>query len=137
MDSESRTLSPVLQSELNDIVPNWRCIVAILDLTVSPRKKGVESFRESVAISEEIIRSSGLPNMLTPMSTVIEGEIEELLDLMLRIDRALIEAGHYRVYLIAKIDHRTDKIVKMKDKIEVVEDEIKRRCKSQSSRSSH
>jgi uncharacterized protein (TIGR00106 family) len=101
--------------------------MAILDLTVSPRKRGVESFRESVAIAEEVIRASGLPNILTPMSTVIEGEMSELLDLMLKIDIALIEAGHYRVYLIAKIDHRVDKEVRMLDKINAVEDELKRR----------
>ncbi len=101
--------------------------MAILDLTVSPRKKGIESLRESVAIAEEVIRSSGLPNMLTPMSTIIEGEVEELLELMLKIDKALIDAGHYRVYLIAKIDHRVDKDVKMLDKVKAVEEALERR----------
>ncbi|MCD6119307.1 MTH1187 family thiamine-binding protein [bacterium] len=101
--------------------------MAILDLTVSPKKRGVESFRESVAIAEEVIRTSGLPNMLTPMSTIIEGELDELLDLMKKIDEALIEAGHYRVYIIAKIDHRVDKTVRMMDKVEAVEAEIRQR----------
>jgi uncharacterized protein (TIGR00106 family) len=101
--------------------------MAILDLTVSPRKKGVESLRESVAIAEEVIRASGLQSILTPMSTIIEGELEELLDLMKRIDEALIAAGHYRVYLIAKIDHRVDKDVRMLDKVKAVEETLERR----------
>ena len=100
--------------------------MAILDLTVSPRKRGVESLRESIAVAERVIRDSGLQNILTPMSTIIEGEVGELLDLMKRIDEALVADGHYRVYLIAKIDHRVDKDVRMMDKVKAVKEALSR-----------
>lgn len=95
--------------------------MAILELTVSPRKKGEESLRESVAIAEEVIRSSGLTSMLTPMSTIIEGDLNKLLRIVEMVNKALIDAGHYRVYTVAKIDYRVDKEVKMMDKVEAVE----------------
>lgn len=43
------------------------------------------------------------------------------------VDEALIAAGHYRVYLIAKIDHRVDKDVHMLDKVKAVEETLERR----------
>lgn len=98
--------------------------MAILDLTISPKKKGEESLRGAVAIAERVIRASGLPNMLTPMSTIIEGGLRELLDLILKVNEALVAEGYYRVYTIAKIDHRVDKDVRMMDKVRAVETEL-------------
>ncbi len=101
--------------------------MAILELTISPRKAGVESLRASVAVAEKVIRSSGMPSMLTPMSTIVEGDFGELLELIRKVDEALIADGHYRVYIIAKIDHRIDKDVRLMDKVKAVEDELEKR----------
>ncbi|MGI6349035.1 MAG: MTH1187 family thiamine-binding protein [Eubacteriaceae bacterium] len=72
--------------------------MALVDLTMVGRKKGGgTSVSESVAIIQKVIDDSGLKNTLYPMSTVVEGDVEEIFDLVNDMRKALIDKGYTRI----------------------------------------
>lgn len=72
--------------------------MALVDLTMVGRKKGDgTSVSESVAIIQKVIDDSGLKNTLYPMSTVVEGDVEEIFDLVNAMRKALIDKGYTRI----------------------------------------
>ncbi|NPV09555.1 MAG: thiamine-binding protein [Anaerolineae bacterium] len=54
----------------------------------------------------EAIRASGLRYEVTPMETVVEGELDELLDVARRAHRAALEAGARSVQTHIKLAER-------------------------------
>ncbi|MGI6468993.1 MAG: thiamine-binding protein [Syntrophomonadaceae bacterium] len=54
----------------------------------------------------EMIQNSGLPYVVGPMETTIEGDIEVLLDLVKRAHDICIAAGASAVMSVVKIDYR-------------------------------
>lgn len=84
------------------------------------------SYHRAVAAALEIVRASGLPNQTDAMFTSIEGEWDEVMDV---IKRATEEIGRYgsRVSLVLKADIRPGHTDEIAGKVERVEAEIKRR----------
>lgn len=64
----------------------------------------------------ELIENSGLKYLVGPMETTIEGELDDLLDLVKKSQKVCVEAGANRVISIIKIDYRTDGVT-MDEKI--------------------
>jgi len=62
----------------------------LVSFAMIPLDKGA-SFSEHVAKLMEIIEDSGLPNELTAMSTIIEGEWDEVMDVINKCRLALRE----------------------------------------------
>jgi len=54
----------------------------------------------------EAIEASGLPYEVTPMETVVEGELDELLEVAKRAHRATLEAGADSVITHIKLAER-------------------------------
>lgn len=54
----------------------------------------------------DLIRRSGLPYIVGPMETSVEGELERLLDLVKEAQYICVEAGASRVVSIVKIDYK-------------------------------
>ncbi len=52
------------------------------------------------------IQASGLPYEVTPMETVVEGELEQLLDVAAQAHRACLEAGARSVITHVKLAER-------------------------------
>ncbi|AMK11640.1 MAG: MTH1187 family thiamine-binding protein [Pseudodesulfovibrio sp.] len=77
-----------------------------------------------VARSLRIVEASGLDHQLGPMGTVIEGEIEEVLDVIRQCHDAM-RADCDRVYLTLAVDSRSGKDGRMSSKVRSVEERLK------------
>jgi len=64
----------------------------------------------------ELIRSSGVKYIIGPMETTMEGELETLMNLVVKAQDICINAGSNRVISMVKIDYKPDG-VSMNEKI--------------------
>ncbi len=64
-----------------------------------------ESVSEPVAEAVRLVRESGLPNETNAMFTNVEGEWDEVMDLIRRCVDAVADAAP-RVSVVIKLDHR-------------------------------
>ena len=55
-----------------------------------------------------LIQASGLPYVVGPMETTIEGDLDILLDLVKKAQQACVEAGANRIVSVVKIDYSPD-----------------------------
>lgn len=76
----------------------------LIDLSIFPIGKG-ESVSPYVARVVTIIRDSGLQYRFGPMGTTIEGEWDELMDVVTRCFKEL-KKDCARIYMSAKVDYR-------------------------------
>jgi uncharacterized protein (TIGR00106 family) len=87
--------------------------------SVTPIGAG-ESVGHAVAEAVAIVRASGLPNETNAMFTNLEGEWDEVMDVIRRCVEAA--AAHApRVSVVIKLDHRPDVDDAMRHKVESVE----------------
>ena len=102
--------------------------MTLMELTMIPLDKG-ESFSKYVAQSLDIIDSSGLDYLLTPMGTIVEGEWSALLALLDRCFKNFEQQSN-RVSVSVKFDYREGKVGRLKTKIESVEQKLGRTLKT-------
>jgi len=81
------------------------------------------SVHDAVAAAVRIVRDSGLPNRTTSMFTEVEGEWEEVFDVVRRATEAVGEYGS-RVSLVLKADIRPGWSGELDAKIERLENAI-------------
>ncbi len=91
----------------------------IVELSLFPMDKGA-SVSPYVARAVGVIRSSGLPHLLTPMGTCIEGEWDEVMAVVGACFKALA-ADSDRVYLGVKADWRRGREGGLRAKLASVE----------------
>ena len=84
------------------------------------------SVHDAVAAAVKVVRESGLPNHTDSMFTTIEGEWDEVMDVVRRATEAV---GHYgeRVSLVLKADIRPGYYGELTGKVERLEVAIERR----------
>ena len=101
--------------------------MAIVDVTVIPIGTETPSVSKYVAEVQEILESytDRVTYRLTPMSTLIEGDLSDLLEVVQAIHEAPFQAGIERVATNIRIDDRRDKKVKMDDKLDSVKRHLK------------
>ncbi|QPC46866.1 MTH1187 family thiamine-binding protein [Mangrovibacillus cuniculi] len=99
--------------------------MAIVDVTVIPIGTDSPSVSKYVADIQKILnkkKEEGLINFeLTPMSTLIEGDLAVVLQVVQEIHEAPFAKGLDRVATNIRIDDRRDKSRKMAQKIEAVQ----------------
>ncbi len=78
------------------------------------------SVHEAVAAAVRIVRDSGLPHRTSAMFTEIEGEWDEVMDVVKRASEALLEYGP-RVSLVLKADIRPGHTGELDGKLERLE----------------
>ncbi|QTX05202.1 thiamine-binding protein [Agromyces archimandritae] len=83
------------------------------------------SVHDAVAAAVRIVRESGLPNRTTSMFTEIEGEWDEVMDVVRRATEAVMPYGS-RVSLVLKADIRPGYSGELDGKIERLEQAIER-----------
>jgi uncharacterized protein (TIGR00106 family) len=99
----------------------------IVEFSVVPIGRG-ENLAGPVARILDLVDKSGLPYQLTAMGTIVEGEWEEVLDLIRRSHEAMRgESG--RVYTHITIDDRPEAADRIKGKVREVEDALGRELK--------
>jgi uncharacterized protein (TIGR00106 family) len=91
----------------------------IVAFSVTPLGVG-ESVGEYVADAVRVVRESGLPNRTDAMFTSIEGEWDEVMDVVRRAVEA-VAAGAPRVSLVLKADLRADVTDGLTSKVQTIE----------------
>ena len=94
-----------------------------MEISVVPIGVG-SSVSNYVAKCIEIIKRSGLSYEVTAMGTIIEGDIEQLLELALLVHKVPFEMGAKRVLTNIKIDERIDKKATIDSKIASIKNKI-------------
>ena len=83
--------------------------MAVVFLSITPLGTGTPSVSRYVAGVERILRESGLVNQLTAMGTIIEGDLDRILEVVRRMHEHPFTQGAVRVSTLVKIDDRRDK----------------------------
>lgn len=101
--------------------------MVLVFLTMIPLDKG-PSFSPYVARVLDIIDTSGLNYAINPMGTVIEGDYEEVMDVIKRCFDFL-QKDCDRISISMKIDYRKGKNSRLESKIDSVESVLGRPLK--------
>ncbi len=95
--------------------------MAVIEVTVVPIGTPSSSLSEYVAGCVKLLMDSeGISYQLTPMGTVIEGDLDRVLALTRLMHEHPFEKGVSRVVTTLRIDDRRDKDLTMKGKVEAV-----------------
>ena len=99
--------------------------MAMIDISVVPVGTGSPSVSDYVAGAVKILRDEpGIKYELTAMNTIIEGDLDRLLELARKMHRSAFAAGAQRVVTTIRIDERRDKPLTMAGKIKAVKDKL-------------
>lgn len=100
----------------------------LFQLTMFPSgsKRKSASVSEHVAKVINIIDKSGLSYKLTPMATCIEGEWNEVMDVINKARLMLRRNGHERIYINITIDDRKGAKKRLTGKIDSIERKLNR-----------
>ncbi len=103
--------------------------MAIVDVTVIPIGTTSPSVSEYVAEMQKVLerykRDGKIDFMLTPMNTIIEGELPVLFEVIQAIHEVPFSKGIKRVATNIRIDDRRDKQRHMMDKLASVQAKLK------------
>ena len=91
----------------------------VASVTIAPIGQG-EELSKYVAQVIKVIRDSGLSNETNAMSTVIEGDLSEVMQIVEKAARALAEQG-YRTEVSLKLDIRQGKRSQIHQKVELID----------------
>jgi uncharacterized protein (TIGR00106 family) len=95
----------------------------LVSFAMYPLDKG-EHLSPYVARITRIINESGLPNQLTPMSTVVEGDWDEVFGLIKKCRDELAKDSH-RISIKIWVDDKVGAKDQLKYKVESVEKKLK------------
>ena len=102
--------------------------MVLLEFSMSPLGKG-ESVGKYVSRSLEIIDQSGVEYRLNPMGTVLEGEWDEVMDVVSQCYKRMKKDCN-RISCTIKIDYRKGKNGRLNGKISSVEKRLKKKLKT-------
>lgn len=100
--------------------------MAIAEVTIVPIGLGT-SLSDFVAEAVRVAMKSGLKVKLTPTSTILEGELDDIMRVIREMHESQFLRGAKRVLTVIKIDDRRDKELTMEYKVEVVERKLRER----------
>ncbi|MEW6662526.1 MAG: MTH1187 family thiamine-binding protein [Bacillota bacterium] len=99
--------------------------MALVEINIVPVGTDSASFSSYVAACyKELEKEKGLKHQLTPTSTVIEGDLDQVLDAVKRMHQIPFGRGAARVITNITIDERMDKSLSMEDSVQTVMQEI-------------
>ena len=93
----------------------------VAEISVVPLGTGRAGVSEYVAACIEVLnRKKGVIFQLTPMGTIVEGTLDEILDIVKEMHNVPFQKGALRVVTTLKIDDRCDKKMSMEGKLKSV-----------------
>lgn len=96
--------------------------MAVVEVAILPVGTPSSSLSEYVAGCVSVLREAeGVLYQLTPMSTIIEGELDKVLAVIRRMHELPFNKGAVRVLTTIRIDDRRDKELTMAGKVAAVE----------------
>jgi uncharacterized protein (TIGR00106 family) len=96
----------------------------VCEVSVVPVGTGSPSVSQYVVEAQRLIKESGLKSHLSPMCTCVEGDLQEILNLVAEMHEACFRKGAKRVLTSLKIDERRDKPLTMDGKVRSVESKL-------------
>ena len=100
----------------------------LLEFSMSPMDKGA-SVGQHVARSLDIIDRSGIPYRLNPMGTVLEGEWDDVMDVVRQCYERMRKDCN-RISCTMKVDFRKGKNGRLSGKVASVEKRLKRKLRT-------
>ena len=95
--------------------------MAIAEVSVVPLGTKTASVSQYVARAIKILeQEQGIKYEITPMGTVVEGDIDRILAVVKRMHEAVLGEEVARVVTTVKVDDRRDKPLTMKGKLDSV-----------------
>jgi uncharacterized protein (TIGR00106 family) len=94
--------------------------MAIAEVSVVPIGTGSTSLTRYIVACLKVAEEAGLAYEVHGMGTVIEGDVRDLFNVLLKIHEAPFQAGAVRVVTTIKVDDRRDKEASTKSKVEAV-----------------
>ncbi len=82
--------------------------MAVVEISVTPLGTASPGVSSYVAGCLQIVEASGLKHQLTPMGTVIEGDLDDILRVVRSMHESPFRIGAMRVSTLIKIDDRRD-----------------------------
>ncbi|MCX7822403.1 MAG: MTH1187 family thiamine-binding protein [Syntrophobacterales bacterium] len=101
--------------------------MAIVEISIVPLGTSDTSLSKYVAKVIEVIEESGISYQITPMGTILSGQLAEILPVILKMHERCFEEGVKRVLTMVKIDDRRDKKVGPQDKVSSVKAKLEGR----------
>lgn len=101
--------------------------MAVVFVTIAPLGTATPSLSTYVAGVERILAESGLNHQLNAMGTVIEGDLDAILDVIRRMHESPFAQGAVRVSTLIKIDDRRDKLHTIDSKMRSVQEKLRSR----------
>ncbi|MBM7615070.1 MTH1187 family thiamine-binding protein [Alkaliphilus hydrothermalis] len=99
--------------------------MAIVEVSVVPIGTGSTSVSEYVAACHRVLKEETRINyQLTPMATILEGDLDLLLEVVRKLHEVPYGKGAERVYTTIRIDDRRDKDTSMERKVQAVESKL-------------
>lgn len=86
-----------------------------LSIQIVPKKEGADIY-PMIDKAIEVIQASGVKYMITPMETVMEGPFNQLNEIALKAQQAVLEAGADEVLVFIKMHYRRDRNVSFEEK---------------------
>ncbi len=102
--------------------------MVLLEFSMSPLGKG-ESVGKYVSRSLDIIDRSGVEYRLNPMGTVLEGDWDEVFDVVRQCYEAM-KKDCPRISCTVKVDYRKGKTGRLSGKVSSIEQRLKRKLKT-------
>ena len=99
--------------------------MVIASLTVTPVGTETPSLSQYVAECVRVLNEAGLKHTLTPMGSVLEGPLEEILQIVAKVHEIPFSQGVQRVTTRLTIDDRRDKKATAQGKVDSVEKRLK------------
>ncbi|GAA0348763.1 MTH1187 family thiamine-binding protein [Bacillus horti] len=100
--------------------------MAIVDITIVPIGTEGPSVKDYVVHIHKALKQyeDRVKVQLTPMSTILEGELSDLFEVIQAIHEVPFKEGIQRVATNIRIDDRRDKAVNMQDKVRSVQEKL-------------
>lgn len=99
--------------------------MAVVEVTIAPMGTGSPSISKYVAACHKVLeQEKGLKYQLTPMATIIEGDLDQILTVIRKMHEVPFQEGAPRVSTIIRVDDRRDKMLTMEGKIKAVMEKL-------------
>lgn len=99
--------------------------MAVVEVTIAPLGTANPSISRYVAACHKVLaKASDLKYQLTPMATVIEGDLGRIMEVIAEMHEVPFAEGAQRVSTLIRIDDRRDKALTMEGKLKSVYDKM-------------
>ena len=100
--------------------------MAIVEVTIAPMGTGSAGISRFVAACHKVLEGEkDLKHQLTPMATIIEGDLDRIMAVIRKMHEVPFVEGAPRVSTLIRIDDRRDKEATMAGKLQSVMEKMK------------